>query len=188
MRARIARAAPYAVALTAAGALYWVAMHIDFQARPGALGPDVWPKAILGAAIAVCVWQIAAALFSRREARAVPGLLAGLGSAVAPEQAPEAATVAPRRHPVRVTLGMAATALYVLLVTPLGFFLATSAYLMLFLALAGYPRRGVAALVSVLGTLVLMFVFMKLVYVSLPIGQGVFAPVMLFLMNVMAIR
>ena len=183
MGARLARAAPYAIALIAASGLYWVATQIDFQPRPGALGPDVWPRAILAGAIAVCVWQIATALLSRAEAGA-PGLLGGMaGPGGEPAQAIETG-----HHPVRVAAGMALTALYVLLVTPLGFFLATSAYLALFLVLSGYPRRGVIALVSVAGALVLMFVFMKLVYVSLPLGRGPFGAVMLFLMQLMAIR
>ncbi len=181
MGARLARSAPYAVVLIAASALYWVATQFDFQPRPGALGPDVWPKAVLAGAIVVCVWQIAAAILSRADAGAAPGLLAGM--IAADEPASETG-----RHPLRVAAGMALTALYVLLVTPLGFVLATSAYLALFLALSGYPRHGVTVLVSVLGTLVLMFVFMKLVYVSLPLGQGPFAGVMLFLMQLMAIR
>ena len=53
---------------------------------------------------------------------------------------------------------------------------------------ARYPRWGVNAIVSIGGTLVLMFVFMKLVYVSLPLGEGGWAAVMLFLMHAMAIR
>ena len=83
---------------------------------------------------------------------------------------------------------MAATLAYVALVQVLGFFLSTAVYLAVFLVLGGYRRWGVLAATSVLGALVLMFIFMKLVYVSLPIGSAPFSEVTLFLMKMMAIR
>jgi putative tricarboxylic transport membrane protein len=42
--------------------------------------------------------------------------------------------------------------------------------------------------VSIVGTLVLLFIFMKLVYVSLPIGVAPFSEVTLLLMQIMSIR
>ncbi|MBI3068559.1 MAG: tripartite tricarboxylate transporter TctB family protein, partial [Betaproteobacteria bacterium] len=47
---------------------------------------------------------------------------------------------------------------------------------------------GVIAAVSLLGTLLLMFIFMKLVYVSLPIGVEPFSRVTFLLMQLMGIR
>ena len=192
MRARLRRAAPYAVVLAAAAALLAVAAGFEFEPRPGALGPDAWPKAILVAAVAVCVWQIAAALIRRDGASGATGVLTELAS---PHSWPDtpAGPVAqpvgqPSRQLVRAAAGMAATVAYVALVTRLGFFIATALYIASFLAIARYPRWGVSAIVSIGGTLVLMFVFMKLVYVSLPLGEGGWAAVMLFLMHVMAIR
>ena len=44
------------------------------------------------------------------------------------------------------------------------------------------------AAMSLFGALLLMFVFMKLVYVSLPLGEPPFAGVMLTLMDWMGIR
>jgi putative tricarboxylic transport membrane protein len=76
----------------------------------------------------------------------------------------------------------------VALVTPVGFFLCTAAYLALFLWIGGYRRPLAVAAMSVLGSLTLMFIFMKLVYVSLPIGQPPFSEVMLGLMQLMGIR
>lgn len=188
MRARLLRAAPYAVVLAVAAALLHVANGFDFAPRPGALGPDVWPKAILLAAVAVCVWQLAAALIRRDGASTAPGLLTELASRQSWPDAPAETVAQPQGHPARAAAGMAATVAYVALVTRLGFFVATALYIASFLAIAGYPRRGVIAIVSIGGSLVLMFVFMKLVYVSLPLGEGAWASVMLYLMNVMAIR
>ena len=83
---------------------------------------------------------------------------------------------------------MALTAGYVIFIQKLGFFIATALYLALFIVLGGYRRWGVVAAVSVAGTLLLLFFFMKVVYVSLPIGQEPFSAVTLFLMQVMGIR
>jgi putative tricarboxylic transport membrane protein len=57
-----------------------------------------------------------------------------------------------------------------------------------FLALGGYRRWGVNAAVSLIGTFAIMFFFMRLVYVSLPIGEEPFAQVTLLLMKVMGVR
>ncbi|MEK7877704.1 MAG: tripartite tricarboxylate transporter TctB family protein, partial [Pseudomonadota bacterium] len=91
-------------------------------------------------------------------------------------------------HPYLLIAGMALTAGYVIFIQRLGFFIATVLYLALFIVLGGYRRWGVVAAVSVAGTLLLLFFFMKVVYVSLPIGQEPFSAVTLFLMQVMGIR
>jgi len=91
-------------------------------------------------------------------------------------------------HPVLLVLGMAATLAYVWLVPRVGFFVCTAAYLAAFLWIGGYRRRMRMAAMSLFGALLLMFVFMKLVYVSLPLGEPPFAGVMLTLMDWMGIR
>ena len=93
-----------------------------------------------------------------------------------------------RLGPVLLVLGILATLGYVGLVTRLGFFLSTTLYLAGFLVIGGYRRWGVLAMVSALGALVLMFIFMKVVYVSLPIGVAPFSAITLFLMQLMGIR
>jgi putative tricarboxylic transport membrane protein len=61
-------------------------------------------------------------------------------------------------------------------------------YVAAFIALGGYRRWGVVAAVSVIGTVLLLFFFMKVVYVSLPLGQEPFLQVTLLLMKIMGIR
>lgn len=92
------------------------------------------------------------------------------------------------RHPVLLVGGIALTAVYVWIVQKLGFFLATAPYVAAFIALGGYRRWGVNAAVSLVGTLAIMLFFMKLVYVSLPLGEEPFAQVTFFLMKLMGIR
>lgn len=185
-RSRLLRALPYAVLAAAAGYLYHGAAGIEFHRRAGTLGPDVWPKALLALLIATCAWQIVAALLSKGDADdAAPGQPiieppAGLPGAAVPAAA--------ETHRWLVAGGIALTAAYVGFIETLGFFVATVAYLAAFVAMGGYRRWGVVALVSLGGTLLLLFFFMKVVYVSLPPGTGPFAQFTYLLMQLMGIR
>jgi putative tricarboxylic transport membrane protein len=171
--ARLRRALPYAVVAAGAGYLYYAAADIQYLARPGLLGPDFWPRAILALAMAVCAVKIAAALASGRRREA---------ARAAEEEAAE------ESHPWRLVGGMLLSAAYVWAITKLGFFTATVPYLAAFIALGGYRRWGVLAAVSILSAAALLFIFMKLVYVSLPLGEGPFQQVTLALMKLMGIR
>jgi putative tricarboxylic transport membrane protein len=171
----------------AAGYLYHVAAHFEFHARANTLGPDFWPKAILVLVIVTCLYKIVAGLSARNGARDVGGVLEEIVEESTekgvPEQPPST-----ERHPFLLIAGMALTACYVIFIHKLGFFVATVLYLALFIVLGGYRRWGVVAAVSVVGTLLLLFFFMKVVYVSLPIGQEPYSAVTLFLMRMMGIR
>lgn len=185
---RLARTLPYAIVGAAAGYLFYVAMNFEFHRRAGTLGPDFWPKAILALLIATCAYEIGKRMFSRTPDVEVGGVLEGLVEASAEEHADMGEAAAAESHPWLLLAGMALTGLYVFIIQMLGFFLATAAYLALFIALGGYRRWGVIAATSVLGTLLLLFFFMRVVYVSLPIGEAPFSAVTLFLMQVMGIR
>ncbi|MBI2509141.1 MAG: tripartite tricarboxylate transporter TctB family protein [Betaproteobacteria bacterium] len=187
--ARTIRALPYAIVGAAAGYLYYVASHFQFHARAGTLGPDFWPEAILALMIAACVYEVVKIAGFGARAGEVGGVLEEIVEESAEKHADVGPVSAPREsHPWLLPLGMGATILYVLAVPLLGFFLATTIYLAAFMVIGGYRRRGVIASVSLIGTLLLLFIFMKLVYVSLPIGQEPFSRVTLFLMQVMGIR
>lgn len=184
---RIARILPYALVGAVAGYLYHVATQIQYHNRPGTLGPDFWPKLVLGLIVAVCLYEIAKVLFfgGRADGTGMLDEIVEESSRKRGDAGP--APVAPRR-PLVLAAGMALTAAYVWIIPTLGFFLATVPYVAAFIALGGFRRWAVNAAVSVLGTLAMMFFFMKLVYVSLPLGQEPFAQVTFFLMRVMGIR
>ena len=91
-------------------------------------------------------------------------------------------------YPRLLLLGMVMTVAYVALIETLGFFLCTFLYLAGFMLIGRYRRIGVVAVTSLIGSLVFMFVFMKIVYVSLPLGQEPFVRVSLMLMRLMGIR
>jgi putative tricarboxylic transport membrane protein len=80
------------------------------------------------------------------------------------------------------------TILYVVLIEKLGFFLCTVIYLAAFMWVGRYRRLGVIVATSLIGSLAFMFMFMKVVYVSLPLGVEPFAQVSFLLMRAMGIK
>ena len=187
-RSRALKALPYAVVLAVAVFLYFVATNIEFQQRAGTLGPNFWPKAILALLLATCVYEIARTFLKKEVTEQVGGVLEVIVEESAEKHADMGVAVPVESHPLQLALGISATLGYVALVTRLGFFLSTTLYLAVFLVIGGYRRWGALALMSTGGALVLMFIFMKLVYVSLPIGEAPFSAVTLFLMQLMRIR
>lgn len=183
---RLKAIAPYLLVGAGAGYLYRVASQFEFQRRGDTLGPDFWPKAILVLVIAVCLYEIARALLFRAR-HEVGGVLEELVEESVQERGGSDEEAAPSAF-VPLIAGMALTALYVWLLPLLGFFSATVPFLAAFIALGGYRRWGVLAAVSVAGTVLLFFIFVKVVYVSLPIGQGPFRQVTLALMRLLGVR
>ena len=185
--ARLRRLAPYALAGGAGMFLFYVATQFDFHRRGGTLGPDFWPKLILALLVIVCACEIARILFAKNPDADIGNVLEAIA-----EDADSSEPVAPpapaARHPWRLLAGMAATLAYVALVATTGFFLTTATYLAAFLVIGGYRNRRIIAALSIGGALLLMFIFMKLVYVSLPLGSGPFAEFTFLLMKIMGIR
>lgn len=190
LNTRLTRPLPYALVGAAASYLYYVAANFEYHARAGTLGPDFWPKAILLLTILVCAYEVAKIVIAGERAHDVGGVLEEMVEEGAEKHADAgpATAVSLENHPWLLLAGIGATLAYVAAVQRLGFFLATTLYLVAFMAIGGYRRWGVIAAVSVLGTLVLIFIFMKLVYVSLPIGVPPFSEVTLLLMKLLAIR
>jgi putative tricarboxylic transport membrane protein len=182
-----ARAAPYVIVGAAAAYLYHVAAHIQYQARAGTMGPDFWPKLILGLIIAACVYEVVKTFVLRRTAQ-VEGILSTIVEKTSADRPDSSIDEPVQSRPALLVAGIALTTAYVALVQTLGFFSATVPYIAGFVVLGGYRRWGVIAAVSIVGTLLMVFFFMKVVYVSLPLGHGVFQHVTLQLMQLMGIR
>lgn len=167
---------PYVVVLALAAVLYAFAGRFEYAPKPGQLGPDVWPKAILAIAMLVCLIEIAWRLFEP----ASPVLKEEMVGEEAEQEAP--------RMPHLLAAGIALALLYVGTLELLGFFIATAAYLALFMVVGRYRRWPVVAATSLLGSLAFVFVFMKVVYVSLPLGRGPFQQVSLWIFTLLGIR
>ena len=183
---RLRRTVPYMVVLVATVALFILANRISFVAPGGRIGPDVLPKAILALTMLTCVFQIVKTFFFGEAGQQVPGVLESII-----EEAPvrEIAEAAPEpRYPRLIVGGIVLTVAYVVLIDRLGFFLCTFVYLAAFAWIGRYRRALVVLASSLVGSLLFMFVFMKVVYVSLPLGQEPFSQVTFLLMRLMGIR
>ena len=187
LRRKAARIAPYVIVLGIAGILYYSASRIDFFAPAGRIGPDFWPKMVLILMIATCVYEIVRIGFFARDEQ-VSGILQTLSASPPTDESHPPPVDEGRSYPLLVTMGIAATVLYAAVVPVTGFFLTTLAYLVAFMAIGRYRRMGLAVGVSLVGTLLMFFFFMKVAYVSLPIGRAPFSAVSLFLMQVMGVR
>lgn len=187
LRRKAARIAPYVVVLAIAGFLYYSASQIDYFAPGGRIGPDFWPKMVLILMIATCVYEIVRiGLFATDDP--VSGVLQTLSAAPPAEESHPPAADGGRSYPLLLILGIVATVLYAAIVPVAGFFLTTFAYLVAFMALGRYRRMLLAIGVSLAGTLLMLYFFMRVAYVSLPIGRAPFSAVSLYLMQVMGVR
>lgn len=184
MLGRLGRAAPYVILLGAAAYLFALAGKLEFSAPAGRLGPDAWPKIVLGLLAAVCLYGIGRSFLARRGDGA-PGLLQAFLEQAA--KGADGGSEAPRS--LRLLLaGIGTTVLYVALIDVLGYLVATALYLAAFMRVGRYRRYAVIALASLAGSAALLFVFMRVVYVSLPLGKGPFGALSLAVLSLMGVK
>jgi hypothetical protein len=137
----------------------------------------------------LCIYEIVKRLVVRSEFEA-KGLLSGS------QDPPPAHIVAPSENddpppPVNYPMlfgGIASVAAYVFATPWLGFFPATALFLFAFPWIGGLRRPVVAAVVSLAGTVVLAITFLKLAYISLPLGEGPFRALSLALMRLVGVN
>jgi putative tricarboxylic transport membrane protein len=171
---KIKRLIPCAVILVVSAYFYVLAGRFGFDAKAGNLGPDFWPKLLLGLTMVVCLYEIAkTALFYRGKALE--------------DDAGEEKAGAPKRYPGLLIIGTLMTVAYVYFVNILGFILCTFLYLALFMVVGRYRKLWVIAANSVIGTVLFVVIFMKAVYVSLPLGQGPFQQFSLLALKMLGI-
>jgi putative tricarboxylic transport membrane protein len=154
------RTAPYIAVLAVTVVLYVLAGQISYVGKAGQIGPDLWPKAVLVLAMAASVYQIACIVLRCWR-----------------EQAEVRATVATPEKPytIRLLLGMGITLGYVVLLPVIGFIFCTLLYLAAFIYIGRYRRHRVVITSTVIGTLMFLLIFMRFVYVSLPMGREPFS-------------
>jgi putative tricarboxylic transport membrane protein len=180
VKVRFSEVAPYAALLAGAAYLYHDTRRFAALGRPGQLGPDFWPKAVLVLLIAVCAIEIVRRVLAAGAApeRAAP-------RAEAPAQAHDEE---PPREWRLLAAGIGLTVLYVPGIEYLGFFLATIVFLAAFMWVGRYRRPRIVAAASIVGSFAFVFVFMKVVYVSLPLGWGPFRVFSAWIMAALGIR
>jgi putative tricarboxylic transport membrane protein len=185
MTPRLRALLPYVLVLAAAGVLSYNALHFGYTPRGDRPGPDVWPRAILLLLVVACVVRIVGVL--RRPSAPEPVMLQDVIADALPGDAHDEPKPSPR-YPALLLTGIALTIGYVALLGTLGFFIDTVLYIAALTWTGRYRRWPVIAAVAVAGALVFMFIFMKVVYLSLPIGRPPFASVSLLMMQWMGIR
>jgi putative tricarboxylic transport membrane protein len=184
--ARKSKIVPYVIVLAIVSYLYFLAARIDFVAPGGRIGPDFWPKVILALAMVTCAYEIVKNLFFGKAEREMEGVLATVVKR-APVELPTEA-LEDKTYPHLLWIGIAMTVAYAVLIEKLGFFLCTIIYLAAFMWIGRYRRLGVILITSLVGSLAFMFMFMKIVYVSLPLGVDPFSQVSFLLMRLMGIK
>lgn len=158
--------------------LFNLAGKFDYAERSGQLGPGFWPRLLLGLIIVLTFIDIVVVLLKGRESKA---------EATTPQnEVREAGDGLPdqeekKRYPYLLVIGGLMSVAYVLLVQVIGFALCTFLYLAGFMYVGRYRRHVVIWISSLLGTLFLMFLFIKVVYVSLPTGISPFDGITLIL-------
>jgi len=166
--AGLAPAVPPLAGLVLALGLLAATRGLDDLAREGQLGPGFWPRLVLVGLALVCVLRLVAAW--RAGTR-------GLATRV--EGGPPAGG--------RVAAAIGLILLYVAATPFGGFSLATAAFIAAFMTVAGARLGAGTAITAVVGTVALLYVFIKLVYLPLPKGDGPFEVVTLALYRALGI-
>jgi len=179
MTLRLQRAAAYIIILGVAIYLWILAENFQYEHVTGRIGPDAWPKIVLVLMIATCVWQISRIV------------VFGSQPVPADELDDEVPIVPPDsgKYVYLAWIGMAITAVYAYLMPLVGFFVSTALFIVAISAIAGRYRRPVSLTVSgLVAPIVLMFIFMRVVYISLPLGRGLFKDLSLVLLKLLGVH
>jgi hypothetical protein len=153
--------------LLAGAGLFVAAGRLPVVPVPGQLGPDFWPRLVLVGLMGACLLKI---LESARTRKAT----------VEPSPAPPL-------HWPKLAFGIALVLGYPALTPILGFPLTTFLFLLAFMRLAGSRRLLSPVLIALLGTVGLLYLFVKVVYLPLPKGAGAVEDLTLFLYRLLRI-
>ena len=148
--------------LLATAYLFYVAGNFEYQERPGQLGPQFWPRmAAVGLGLAVLVRIVQTIRDRNRPIVRVKSEFDEYREAEA------------ELHWPSLLLAIGLVVGYVTSTMFLGFMISTALFLGLFIWFGG-QRRWYVPLVAAVGGLLFSFIFVGVVYVSLPTGVGIF--------------
>ena len=144
---------------------------LDEVARGDQLGPGFWPRLVLVGLALTCLGRVVG---EWRRGRSGP-------SADPPPGDPAAANPGGPISRGTLAAAIALVILYTLAAPAIGFALATAGFIVAFMWLCG-ARSAVAIVANaVLGTVGLLYLFIKFVYLPLPKGAGLFETLSLVL-------
>jgi putative tricarboxylic transport membrane protein len=181
LRGRLQTLLPYLAMLAAAGFFYWAATRIQADTG-GRIGPAAWPKAIIAMLALLCVYEVVKRLIAP-SGRSATGVVSTSGPQGAqPEAAGEEET-----HPAKLAGGIGLVAAYVLAAPWLGFFVSTAIFVTVFPWIGGMRRPVLLAVLGLGGSLALIIVFMRVAYISLPLGEGPFRALSIGLLRLLGV-
>ena len=175
LRGRLRRSAAYAVILCCAAYLYYLAQRIQYDELAGRIGPDAWPKIVLGLLLVTCVWQIGRIL-----------IVGAAPAASSDDELPLSDGGGDYTHLALLAIGV--TVVYAYVLPSLGFFVATVLYIGAIAYVGRYRRLWPLVATSVIAPILLIFVFMKIVYVALPLGTGPFKSLTLVMLKILGVH
>jgi hypothetical protein len=157
---------PYLIGLLIAVALYLYADTIEYTARPGTFGPEVWPHLAILLLGASCLFEIGRRLiFGNEDAT---GLLEAFERDQEPAQKDPV-------YPAMLIGGIVLLVVYAILIPYLGFIFGTFLFLPAFMYVGGFRRHVTVWLTTFLVTASCGVLFLRIAYVSLPRGVEPFA-------------
>jgi putative tricarboxylic transport membrane protein len=178
---RLREATQYAIILCGAAYLWYVADHIAYAPIPGQMGPERWPKIIVGVLAIVCAIEIVRRLI-------LPSATA-VSAPQGEEKDAEDEWLRPKQTHIPLVFGtIVASIVYLVALDYCGFAFSTMIYSGCLMWLGGFRRLAYVAVLAVLLTLCFSFVFMKVIFVALPLGQGPFEKISLFVMSLVGVR
>lgn len=177
MPTKLRQVLPHGVMLVASVLLYWAATRIDVNTG-GRISPAAWPRAIIILMGLLCAYEIVKRLVMKSTFTAT-GLVEGMQAQVPASPATENSRM--------LAGGIALIAAYVVTVPWLGFFVATALFLAVFPWISGLRRPVLAVVLGIAGSFVLVVVFMRVAYISLPLGDGPFRALSLALMRAIGV-
>lgn len=186
MQDKLRRVLPHGVMLAVAVLLYGVASRIDVETG-GRISPALWPKAVIVFMGLLCAYEIVKRLVASR-LESTPGLVGGLDQNPAQAAAAQqAAALAPKPDWRMLFAGIGLIAAYVIAVPWTGFILTTTLFLIIFPLAGGFRRPGLAVAIGVAGGFVLAVTFLRVAYISMPLGEGPFRWLSLALMRALGV-
>lgn len=189
MSERVRLVLPHSIMLLVAIGLYWAALQIDTSSAVagGRIGPDFWPRVVIAFMGLLCLYEIIKRLVMRSTS-SVAGLTESLLHNPAESVEPPADDAVGREYPRLLWTGMALIVGYVVVVPWLGFFLTSAVFLAAFTWIGGFRRPLVTLVVSLSGALFLVVIFMRVAYISLPLGAGPFRGLSAALLHLIGVK
>lgn len=151
---------PYTVGLAVAAALYVYTGTFVYSARPGQIGPEVWPRLAILLMAGSCLFEVSRRLIAGNQDAS--GFLEAFDREPEEEKQPV--------YPRLLIGGIVLMAIYAVLVPVFGFILGTFLFLAAFMYVGGYRVHRAIWGASALVTLCCGVLFLRIAYVSLPRG------------------